>query len=293
MVQSMTGYGKAETEIASKKIIVEVKSLNGKQADISTRLASIYKEKDFELRNLVAQTLMRGKIDLSVTIENRNDEFTSSINSSLFLQYKQQIEALSESTGTPLPQDFFSVILRMPDVLKTEQVKLEDEEWITVKACVEEALAKLVEFRVHEGAGLENFFRDRLDIIEHLLQCEVPKYESSRVDKIKSRMRDSLNELLGKQQAYDENRFEQELIYYIEKLDISEEKQRLQKHIDYFRSTMDEPESQGKKLGFVAQEMGREINTLGSKANQAELQIVVVKMKDELEKIKEQVLNVL
>lgn len=293
MVQSMTGYGKAETEIASKKIIVEVKSLNGKQADISTRLASIYKEKDFELRNLVAQTLMRGKIDLSVTIENRNDEFTSSINSSLFLQYKQQIEALSESTGTPLPQDFFSVILRMPDVLKTEQVKLEDEEWITVKTCVEEALAKLVEFRVHEGAGLENFFRDRLDIIEHLLQCEVPKYESSRVDKIKSRMRDSLNELLGKQQAYDENRFEQELIYYIEKLDISEEKQRLQKHIDYFRSTMDEPESQGKKLGFVAQEMGREINTLGSKANQAELQIVVVKMKDELEKIKEQVLNVL
>lgn len=293
MVQSMTGYGKAETEIASKKIIVEVKSLNGKQADISTRLASIYKEKDFELRNLVAQTLMRGKIDLSVTIENRNDEFTSSINSSLFLQYKQQIEALSESAGTPLPQDFFSVILRMPDVLKTEQVKLEDEEWITVKACVEEALAKLVEFRVHEGAGLENFFRDRLDIIEHLLQCEVPKYESSRVDKIKSRMRDSLNELLGKQQAYDENRFEQELIYYIEKLDISEEKQRLQKHIDYFRSTMDEPESQGKKLGFVAQEMGREINTLGSKANQAELQIVVVKMKDELEKIKEQVLNVL
>lgn len=293
MVQSMTGYGKAETEIASKKIIVEVKSLNGKQADISTRLASIYKEKDFELRNLVAQTLMRGKIDLSVTIENRNDEFTSSINSSLFLQYKQQIEALSESTGTPLPQDFFSVILRMPDVLKTEQVKLEDEEWITVKTCVEEALAKLVEFRVHEGAGLENFFRDRLDIIEHLLQCEVPKYESSRVDKIKSRMRDSLNELLGKQQAYDENRFEQELIYYIEKLDISEEKQRLQKHIDYFRSTMGEPESQGKKLGFVAQEMGREINTLGSKANQAELQIVVVKMKDELEKIKEQVLNVL
>lgn len=289
----MTGYGKAETEIAAKKIIVEVKSLNSKQTDISTRLASIYKEKDFELRNMVAQTLMRGKIDLSVTIENRNDEFVSSINQSLFLQYKQQIEALSDTTGTPLPQDFFSVILRMPDVLKTEQVRLEDEEWNKVKACVEEALAKLVEFRVHEGAGLEKFFRDRLDVIENLLQCEVPKYESCRVDKIKSRMRDSLNELLGKQQAYDENRFEQELIYYIEKLDISEEKQRLQKHIDYFRSTMDEAESQGKKLGFVAQEMGREINTLGSKANQAELQIVVVKMKDELEKIKEQVLNVL
>jgi len=287
----MTGYGKSETVFASKKIIAEVKSLNGKQADISTRLASQYKEKDLELRALVAQKLARGKADLSVSIENRPEEGAAVINTSLFAAYKRQITEIAEATGTELPQDMFATILRMPDVMKTEQNGLSEDEWAAVKACVEDALDKLVEFRMHEGAGLEKFFTERLDIIENLLHDEVPKYEKSRIDKIKARMRENLAEIQSK--AYDENRFEQELIYYIEKLDISEEKQRLQKHLDYFRSAMKESESQGKKLGFVAQEMGREINTLGSKANHAELQIVVVKMKDELEKIKEQVLNVL
>lgn len=287
----MTGYGKSETVFASKKIIAEVKSLNGKQADISTRLASQYKEKDLELRTLVAQKLARGKADLSVSIENRPEEGAAVINTSLFAAYKRQITEIAEATGTELPQDMFATILRMPDVMKTEQNGLSEDEWTAVKACVEDALDKLVEFRMHEGAGLEKFFTERLDIIENLLHDEVPKYEKSRIDKIKARMRENLAEIQSK--AYDENRFEQELIYYIEKLDISEEKQRLQKHLDYFRSAMKENESQGKKLGFVAQEMGREINTLGSKANHAELQIVVVKMKDELEKIKEQVLNVL
>lgn len=291
MLQSMTGYGKSETVFASKKIIAEVKSLNGKQADISTRLASQYKEKDLELRTLVAQKLARGKADLSVSIENRPEEGAAVINTSLFAAYKRQITEIAEATGTELPQDMFATILRMPDVMKTEQNGLSEDEWAAVKACVEDALDKLVEFRTHEGAGLEKFFTERLDIIENLLHDEVPKYEKSRIDKIKARMRENLAEIQSK--AYDENRFEQELIYYIEKLDISEEKQRLQKHLDYFRSAMKESESQGKKLGFVAQEMGREINTLGSKANHAELQIVVVKMKDELEKIKEQVLNVL
>lgn len=287
----MTGYGKSETVFASKKIIAEVKSLNGKQADISTRLASQYKEKDLELRALVAQKLARGKADLSVSIENRPEEGAAVINTSLFAAYKRQITEIAEATGTELPQDMFATILRMPDVMKTEQNGLSEDEWTAVKACVEDALDKLEEFRMHEGAGLEKFFTERLDIIENLLHDEVPKYEKSRIDKIKARMRENLAEIQSK--AYDENRFEQELIYYIEKLDISEEKQRLQKHLDYFRSAMKESESQGKKLGFVAQEMGREINTLGSKANHAELQIVVVKMKDELEKIKEQVLNVL
>lgn len=287
----MTGYGKSETVFASKKIIAEVKSLNGKQADISTRLASQYKEKDLELRTLVAQKLARGKADLSVSIENRPEEGAAVINTSLFAAYKRQITEIAEATGTELPQDMFATILRMPDVMKTEQNGLSEDEWTAVKACVEDALDKLVEFRMHEGAGLEKFFTERLDIIESLLHDEVPKYEKSRIDKIKARMCENLAEIQSK--AYDENRFEQELIYYIEKLDISEEKQRLQKHLDYFRSAMRENESQGKKLGFVAQEMGREINTLGSKANHAELQIVVVKMKDELEKIKEQVLNVL
>lgn len=291
MLQSMTGYGKSETVFASKKIIAEVKSLNGKQADISTRLASQYKEKDLELRTLVAQKLARGKADLSVSIENRPEEGAAVINTSFFAAYKRQITEIAEATGTELPQDMFATILRMPDVMKTEQNGLSEDEWAAVKACVEDALDKLVEFRMHEGAGLEKFFTERLDIIENLLHDEVPKYEKSRIDKIKARMRENLAEIQSK--AYDENRFEQELIYYIEKLDISEEKQRLQKHLDYFRSAMKENESQGKKLGFVAQEMGREINTLGSKANHAELQIVVVKMKDELEKIKEQVLNVL
>lgn len=291
MLQSMTGYGKSETVFASKKIIAEVKSLNGKQADISTRLASPYKEKDLELRALVAQKLARGKADLSVSIENRPEEGAAVINTSLFAAYKRQITEIAEATGTELPQDMFATILRMPDVMKTEQNGLSEDEWAAVKACVEDALDKLVEFRTHEGSGLEKFFTERLDIIENLLHDEVPKYEKSRIDKIKARMRENLAEIQSK--AYDENRFEQELIYYIEKLDISEEKQRLQKHLDYFRSAMKENESQGKKLGFVAQEMGREINTLGSKANHAELQIVVVKMKDELEKIKEQVLNVL
>ncbi len=292
MILSMTGYGKAETVFASKKIIVEVKSLNGKQLDISTRLSSIYKEKDLELRSMVSDALLRGKVDLYVQVDNKADDYEPQINVKRFTDYKEQICKVAEATATPLPADLFTVLLRLPEVMSVEQPQLSEEEWAAVRDCAQEALDKLVSFRTQEGDGLQKFFTERLDTIEQLLQNGVPVYETARIDKIKSRMRESLSELQLKQ-GYDQNRFEQELIYYIEKLDISEEKQRLQNHIDYFRATMEEAPGQGRKLGFVAQEMGREINTMGSKANQADLQIIVVKMKDELEKIKEQVLNVL
>ena len=287
----MTGYGKAVVAFKEKKIHVEVKSLNSKQLDLNTRIAPLYREKEMEMRQMVAEALIRGKVDMSVWIEKDMAADPTPINAALVENYYQQIKAISEKTGIPVPEDWFYTLLRMPDVLtKTETEELEDAEWEAVRGAVQEALKNLVDFRIQEGAALQKKFSEKIDNIERLLG-EIEPYETSRVEKIKARIIDGLQQIPGVE--YDKNRLEQELIYYIEKLDISEEKQRLTNHLKYFRDTMAEPAGQGKKLGFIAQEMGREINTTGSKSNQAEMQNIVVKMKDELEQIKEQVLNAL
>ena len=287
----MTGYGKAVVAYKEKKIHVEVKSLNSKQLDLNTRIAPLYREKEMEMRQMVAEALIRGKVDMSVWIEKDMAADPTPINAALVENYYQQIKDISEKTGIPVPEDWFYTLLRMPDVLtKTEVEELEEAEWEAVRGTVQEALKNLVEFRTQEGAALQKKFSEKIDNIERLLG-EIEPYELSRVEKIRQRIVDGLQQIPGVE--YDKNRLEQELIYYIEKLDISEEKQRLTNHLKYFRDTMAEPAGQGKKLGFIAQEMGREINTTGSKSNQAEMQNIVVKMKDELEQIKEQVLNAL
>ena len=291
MIQSMTGYGKAVVAFNEKKINVEVKSLNSKQLDLNTRIAPLYREKEMEIRQMVAEAVIRGKVDLSVWIEKDMAVDATPINAALVENYFQQMKSISDKTGIPMPEDCFYTLLRMPDVLtKTETEVLDEEEWLVVREAVEEALKNLVDFRTQEGAALQKKFTEKIDNIACLL-AEIEPFEKSRVERIKARIIDGLQQIPGVE--YDKNRLEQELIYYIEKLDISEEKQRLANHLKYFRDTMNEPAGQGKKLGFIAQEMGREINTTGSKSNQAEMQNIVVKMKDELEQIKEQVLNAL
>ena len=291
MIQSMTGYGKAVVTYKEKKINVEVKSLNSKQLDLNTRIAPLYREKEMEMRQMVAEALIRGKVDMSVWIEKDMAVDATPINAALVENYYQQMKVISDKTGISMPEDCFYTLLRMPDVLtKTETEVLDEEEWLVVREAVKEALKNLVDFRMQEGAALHKKFTEKIDNIACLL-AEIEPFEKSRVEKIKARIIDGLQQIPGVE--YDKNRLEQELIYYIEKLDISEEKQRLNNHLKYFRDTMNEPAGQGKKLGFIAQEMGREINTTGSKSNQAEMQNIVVKMKDELEQIKEQVLNAL
>ncbi len=291
MIQSMTGYGKAVVAYKDKKIHAEVKSLNSKQLDLNTRIAPLYREKEMEMRQMVAEALVRGKVDMSVWIEKDTAVDPTPINTALVENYYNQIKAIADKTGIPLPEDWFYTLLRMPDVLtKTDVEELGDDEWQAVKQAVSDALKNLVDFRIQEGAALEKKFSEKVDNIQHLL-AEIEPFEKGRVEKIKARIVDGLQQIPGVD--YDKGRMEQELIYYIEKLDISEEKQRLTNHLKYFRDTMHEPAGQGKKLGFIAQEMGREINTTGSKSNQAEMQNIVVKMKDELEQIKEQVLNAL
>jgi uncharacterized protein (TIGR00255 family) len=287
----MTGYGKAVVTYKEKKINVEIKSLNSKQLDLNTRIAPLYREKEMEIRQMVAEALIRGKVDMGVWIEKDMAVDATPINAALVDNYYQQIKAISDKTGIPMPEDCFYTLLRMPDVLtKTETEVLDEEEWLVVREAVKQALKNLVDFRTQEGAALQKKFTEKIDNIACLL-AEIEPFEKSRVEKIKARIIDGLQQIPGVE--YDKNRLEQELIYYIEKLDISEEKQRLTNHLKYFRDTMDEAAGQGKKLGFIAQEMGREINTTGSKSNQAEMQNIVVKMKDELEQIKEQVLNAL
>ena len=291
MIQSMTGYGKAVIAYKEKTIHVEVKSLNSKQLDLSTRIAPLYREKEMEMRQIIAKALERGKVDFALWIEKENGTDAATINSALVENYYQQIKSIAQKTGIPEPENWFSTLLRMPDVTtKTEAEVLEEEEWEAAKQAVYMALSQLQEFRLQEGRALFKMFSEKIDNIEQLLQSIAP-YETSRVEKIRNRITEGLKNIPDVE--YDKNRLEQELIYYIEKLDISEEKQRLANHLKYFRETLDEGHSQGKKLGFIAQEMGREINTTGSKSNQAEMQNIVVKMKDELEQIKEQVLNVL
>ena len=293
MILSMTGYGKAIATFQDKKINVEIKSLNSKALDLSTRIAPLYREKEMEMRQMVQQKVIRGKVDFSIWIEKDEVADAASINIELAKNYYQQLIALASSNNEAAPSmvEMMPNILRMPDILvKQDQTEiLSEEEWAVARQAIDSALDALVDFRRQEGEALAKKFGEKIDNIEALLKSIEP-YENSRVEKIRQRIIDGLKQI--PEIDYDKNRLEQELIYYIEKLDISEEKQRLTNHLNYFRETMAEPEGgQGKKLGFIAQEMGREINTTGSKSNQAEMQNIVVKMKDELEQIKEQVLN--
>lgn len=292
MIQSMTGYGKATAELSDKKINVEIKSLNSKAMDLSTRIAPLYREKEIEIRNEIAKALERGKVDFSLWIDKKDAcELITPINQDVVVAYYERIRTISETTGIPAPEDWFSTLLRMPDVMtKNDIQELSEEEWKAVHATVLQAIQNLVDFRIQEGAALEKKFREKISNIAKLL-TSVDPHEKERVEKIKERITDALEKTISVD--YDKNRLEQELIYYIEKLDINEEKQRLSNHLKYFINTMEDGSGQGKKLGFIAQEMGREINTLGSKSNHAEMQKIVVQMKDELEQIKEQVLNVM
>ena len=288
----MTGFGKATVAYKEKKINVEVKSLNSKTLDLSTRIAPLYREKEMEIRQFIAKNLERGKIDFSIWIEKDVVADATPINMALVENYYQQIKKISAQTGIPEPADWYATLLRLPDVTtKTDVEELTDEEWKAAQQAIDEAVNHLIEFRRQEGAALQKKFTEKVDNIQALL-ASIEPYEKSRVEKIKTNIVNGLQQIPNVE--YDKNRLEQELIYYIEKLDISEKKQRLSNHLKYFRETMNEEgHGVGKKLGFIAQEMGREINTTGSKSNQAEMQNIVVKMKDELEQIKEQVLNAL
>ncbi len=292
MILSMTGYGKAVVTYKEKKISVEIKSLNSKNFDLSTRIAPLYREKEMEVRQTLANLLERGKVDFSLWIEKDAALDATPINAQLVKNYYQQIKNIATEIGIPEPNDWFSTLLHLPDVTtKTEIEILEEDEWNVTKQAINKAVECLIDFRKQEGAALERKFHEKINNIEALLKSIEP-YEESRVPKIKEKIIEGLEQVA--KVDYDRNRLEQELIYYIEKLDINEEKQRLANHLNYFRETMQEKgHGIGKKLGFIAQEMGREINTTGSKSNQAEMQNIVVKMKDELEQIKEQVLNVL
>ena len=291
MIQSMTGYGKATVSFGEKKIHVEIKSLNSKALDLSVRIAPLYREKEMEIRNLISKSLERGKVDFSLWIEKEASEAATPINAALMNAYYEQFKQITATTDIPMPEDLFTTLLRMPDVMtKVDIQELDDEEWQVVHQAIEEAINQLVDFRKQEGIALAKKFEEKLNNIGNLMK-DIEPYEMERVTKIRERITEALEKTLSVD--YDKNRLEQELIFYIDKLDINEEKQRLANHLNYFRETMNEGHGQGKKLGFIAQEMGREINTTGSKSNHAEMQNIVVRMKDELEQIKEQVLNVM
>ena len=292
MIQSMTGYGKSAIELPDKRINVEIKSLNSKALDLSTRIAPLYREKEMEIRAEIARALERGKVDFSLWVEKKESaDLATPIDQSLVQAYYNRIREICAATDLPEPADWVGTLLRLPDVLaKNEVQELTDEEWAQAHEAIRQAIDALVAFRKQEGAALEKKFREKIANISVLLS-EVEPYEQERVGKIKGRITEALEKTLTVD--YDKNRLEQELIYYIEKLDVNEEKQRLANHLRYFVETLEGGHGQGKKLGFIAQEMGREINTLGSKSNHAEMQRIVVRMKDELEQIKEQVLNVM
>lgn len=290
MIQSMTGFGKATAEFGEKKITVEIKSLNSKQLDLGIRLPGLYREKEMEIRSDLSQKLERGKVDLSVFIENIGKSSPTQINQAVFKSYYAQIKEIADQLQINLPSDWFSVLLRLPDATKTEISELDENEWKVVRSTFDEAVRQLIEFRKQEGRMLQSLFGQKIENISALLS-EIAMYEGERIEKVKERIQDALqrNEI----NPVDNNRFEQELIYYIEKLDVNEEKSRLSNHLNYFLTTLSDGKGQGKKLGFITQEIGREVNTLGSKSNHAEMQQSVVRMKDELEQIREQVLNVL
>lgn len=290
MIQSMTGFGKAITELPDKKITVEIKSLNSKQLDLSVRIPSIYRENEMQIRTLVAKRLERGKVDVSIFVESTGKPNNTQINIPTIQSYYEQIKNSAALLNVSEPTDWFQILLRMPEAIKTEVQELEESELNALMETVEIALEQLQTFRKQEGDMLNNIFVEKINNIASLLK-ETAVYEHERIDKIKNRINESLSKI--ENFDYDKNRFEQEMIFYIEKLDINEEKHRLDNHLKYFIETLEQGKGQGKKLGFISQEIGREINTMGSKSNHVELQKLVVRMKDELEQIKEQVLNVL
>ncbi|MDD4777672.1 MAG: YicC family protein [Fermentimonas sp.] len=290
MTHSMTGYGKAVAELPNKKITIEIKSLNSKQFDLYTRIPSVYRVKEIELRNSLSRILERGKIDLTMNVEVFSKDVSSRIDHNVLTQYREEIEQFALNNNIPAPADWFSVLLRLPDVMKQDIEELDDEEWKVIEEATENAANEVISFRKQEGVMLENVLKDKISNIRTLLS-DIEPFEAERIEKVKSRLYEGLNHLEGFE--LDKNRFEQEVIYYLEKLDINEEKTRLAHHLNYFDETLRSDQSQGKKLGFIGQEIGREINTLGSKSNQSDMQRIVVQMKDELEQIKEQILNIL
>ena len=290
MIQSMTGYGKVTTELPAKKVTIEIKTLNSKQLDVSTRIPSIFKEKDMEIRSKLLRTLQRGKVDFSIYIEFLGKETLAQINAEAVETYYNQIRDLAKRMNISEPQDWMQTLLRLPDSVKTVMQEIDEDEWKVIDKGIDEAINQVISFRMQEGEMLRKLLAEKIGNISRLL-TEVETYEVERIDKIKTRILESLQKLNGVE--YDQNRFEQEMIYYIERLDINEEKNRLANHLKYFIETLDMPEGQGKKLGFISQEIGREVNTLGSKSNHVEMQKIVVQMKDELEQIKEQILNIL
>ena len=290
MILSMTGYGKAEATINNKKFTVELRSVNSKQFDLNVRMPSIYKEKEIPLRNKLSKALGRGKIDLSIYFDSNGEDLNHSINAAAVKSYYTQVNEIAGELDLP-KDDLLATVLRMPDSMKPERKELDENEWNGVIGLVEEAMGKFIDFRKQEGKSLEDDFRDRVNNIESLA-TKVEPYEVERTQTVRDKIEGHFEEYKDRE-SLDKNRMEQEMIYYLEKLDITEERVRLSNHLNYFRETLDNGNAQGKKLGFIAQEIGREINTMGSKANHAEIQKLVVQMKDELEKIKEQVLNAL
>ncbi len=285
MIQSMTGYGKSVIELPTKKITVEIKSLNSKNLDLNARVPSVYREKELAMRNRISKSLSRGKVDFNLFVEITGEETNTQLNEGVVKQYMTQLGKVVAGDETEL----LKMAVRMPDALKTERDEIDDDEFNSILKALDKALDSLITYRTDEGKSLEKDFRSRVENISTLLE-EVIELDPQRIENVKERLRKAVSEL---KESVDENRFEQELIYYLEKYDITEEKVRLKNHLEYFIETLAQPQSNGKKLGFISQEMGREINTIGSKANFAPMQQLVVQMKDELEKIKEQALNVL
>ncbi len=286
MIQSMTGYGKSSTQLPDKKITIEIKTLNSKQLDLNVRMPSFYKEKEIEIRKQLGKRLMRGKIEFSFYSELTRIEKSQTINKEIARAY---INELKEITPTDNEIELLQIAMRMPDTTVSSRDEIDAQEWFQIQKVINEAIEKTIQFRMDEGKSIEKDFKERIVAIKHLLE-EIKPYEAKRIENLKLRLKERLEEVIGKMNV-DENRFEQELIFYMEKLDINEEKVRLKNHLNYFVEQLNTNESNGKKLGFIVQEIGREINTLGSKANHTEMQKKVIQMKDELEKMKEQILN--
>ena len=291
MIRSMTGFGKTEFEVGNKKITLEIKSLNSKQLDINTRIPAMYREKDIEIRRLISEMLTRGKVDFALYLDNLGTESTSRINAAIVKDYYRQLKTIHKELGLEVNESIMNSIMRLPETVKMVYDELDEAEWLEVRENLIKTLDDLNRFRDQEGLALKTDIVNNIQNILDLLS-QVEPHETQRMENVKTKIMDSLNEM-QQNGNIDKNRFEQELIYYMEKLDINEEKIRLANHCSYFTETMAENEPSGRKLGFIAQEIGREINTLGSKANESNLQRIVVQMKDNLEKIKEQVLNVL
>lgn len=288
MIHSMTGYGKSILQLPTKKITIEIKSLNSKTLDLSVRMPSYYKEKELQVRKGLASDLVRGKIDFSVFVEITADETTTTVNKGVVKEYMNQLRNIIQS-GTGEDVELLNMAIRMPDALKTEREELDEKEWEEIEKGIKKATKEIVQYRIDEAKSLESDFKERIANIKNGL-CDIEKLDHERIEHVKLRLKKALSEI---ETEVDDNRFEQELIYYLEKIDINEEKVRLANHLDYFLEQLATPDSNGKKLGFIVQEIGREINTTGSKANYAPVQKSVIQMKDELEKIKEQILNIL